>query len=183
LLGSSFVGSVKARGVLSTLPASALTKQLRSQYTSDLLGLITGDKKLAKAARALLDHRTQLDRAWPRDLRARTVEGVSQYLREKTLLLVPSDHVQPLKRTLGEDLYRRLSTQKRALDRLGITSETQLAAYVDSQIDRIVSMGPSSTDLRVMAETAANHLPAEQTAKFRTKYADILRRAKRRATR
>jgi hypothetical protein len=180
LIGSTVVGSVKARGILSTLPAKALTAQLRSQYTGDLLDLIAGEKKVDKAARALLAHRGQLGRAWPRDLRATTVDGVSRYLREKTVLLVPADHVQPLRRTLGKDLYRRLKSDKQALDRLGITSQRQLARYVTTQSRRVVSMGPTSTDFRVMAETAARHLPPDLTEKLRKKHVAILRRAKKR---
>jgi hypothetical protein len=87
-------------------------------------------------------------------LRRRCLDGVAKYIREKSLLMVPSDHVQPLKRTLGEDLYRRLSGSKKALDQLGIKDNKQLVAFINEQTDRINSMGPSSADFRLMAETA-----------------------------
>jgi hypothetical protein len=173
---------VKTRGVLSVLPQSALTDSLRSQYTSDLFDIITGEKKVGDAAEALLRNKTRLGRAWPSDLRATTVDGVAKYIREKSLLMVPSDHVQPLKHTLGEDLYRRLSGSKKALDQLGIKTagdpNRQLSAFINKQTDRIVSMGPSSADFRLMAETAHN-LPPEVNEKFREKHAPILRKQKK----
>jgi hypothetical protein len=179
LISPRFVASVKTRGVLSTLPASALTEQLSSQYVSDLLSIIDGEKKLDKAAEALLRSRKALGRAWPTDLRATTVDGIANYIREKAILSVPSDHVQPLRRSLGQNLARRLQNNKKLLDQLGIKNSRQLSAYVNKQIDRIHSMGPSSGDLRVMAETV-NHLPPDVNESFRKKYAKILaRRAKR----
>jgi hypothetical protein len=180
LISPRWLAQVKTRGVLSTLAASALTEQLRSQYCSDLLDMITGSKKIDDAAEILLRNRGKLGRAWPRDLRATTREGVSKYIREKTILLVPDDHVQPLARTLGKDLYRRLKENKRWLDQLGIKNSRELSAFVNGQIDRIQSMGPSSADFRLMAETAANHLPPEVNEKFRKKFARILAQAKKR---
>jgi hypothetical protein len=180
LISPRWLAQVKTRGVLSTLAASALTEQLRSQYCSDLLDMITGGKKVDDAAEILLRNRGKLGRAWPRDLRATTREGVSKYIREKTVLLVPNDHVQPLRRTLGKDLYRRLKENKRWLDQLGIKNSRELSAFVNGQTDRIQSMGPSSADFRLMAETAANHLPEEVNGKFRKKFAKILDQAKKR---
>ncbi len=180
LISPRWIGSVKTRGALSTLPPSALTEQLRSQYTSDLLQVITGEEKVESAAEALLRFRPELGRAWPSDLRATTIEGVSKYLREKTVLLVPSDHVQPLRRTLGADLYRRIKDNNKWLDQLGIKSGRQLAKFVSEQTSRIQSLGPSSADFRLMAETAARHLPSEVNEKFRKKFAAILRKSARR---
>jgi hypothetical protein len=180
LISPRFVASVKTRGVLSTLPASALTEQLCSQYVSDLLSIIDGDKKLDKAADALLRNRRMLGRAWPTDLRATTTDGVSKYIREEAILPVPSDHVQPLRRSMGQNLYRRLQDNKKLLDQLGVKNNRQLSSYVNKQIDRIQSMGPSSSDFRVMAE-AVNHLPADVNEAFRKKYAKILLRQRKRA--
>ncbi len=180
LISPRWLAQVKTRGVLSTLPASALNEQLRSQYCSDLLDIITGGKKIDDAAEILLRNRGELGRAWPRDLRATTREGVIKYIREKTILLAPSDHIQPLRRTLGKDLYRRLKDNKRWLDQLGIKGNRQLSDFVNEQADRIQSMGPSSADFRIMAEIAANHLPPEINEKFRKKFARILKQAKKR---
>jgi hypothetical protein len=184
LISPRWLGSVKTRGILSTLPASALTDQLRSQYTSDLLNIIAGDKqaqgKLDKAADALFRNRRKLGRAWPADLKDTSRAVIRKYLQEKTILLVPDDHVQPLRRTLGADLYRRLKDNKKALEQLGI-KDNQLATWVRSQIVRIQSMGPRSADFRVMAETAANHLPSDVTEKWRKKYLKILKQQRKRS--
>ena len=180
LISPRWIASVKNRGALSTLPAAALTEQLRSQYTSDLLGIITGDKKVEDAAEALLRLRPQLGQAWPSDLRATTVEGVARYLREKTVLLVPADHVERLRETLGEDLYRRLKDNKKWLNQLGIKNVAQLTDFIDGQVCRIISLGPRSKDFRLMAEVAAHDIPSEVNQKFRKKLASILKKAARR---
>jgi hypothetical protein len=178
LSSSRWLASVKTRGVLSTLAQSALTKSLRSAYTSDLLNIITGQSKLEDAAEKLLANRGILGQAWPRDLRATTVDGVVKYIREKSVLLVPSDHVQLLRGTLGEDLYRRLAGDKRALDQLGITGPTDLSKYISRQVDRIQSIGLSSGDVREMAETV-HHFPENVQQQFRLKHKSILEKQRR----
>lgn len=158
--------SVKVKGVASTLAGDELQASIRSQYTSDLFDLAVGgpkaDGKLIKAAKGLLKVRGQLGQAWPSDLKDLTVDGVAKYLRQNARLMVPDDHVQLLRHTLGEDLYKRISSSKKYMDQLGIKNQTDLANFVDRQISRIDSLQVTSEDLMTLAETAADHIPKEQ---------------------
>jgi hypothetical protein len=181
LISPRWIASVKTRGVLSTLTRSELTDQLRSQYTSDLLDIVgrnrKAQEKLDLAADALFRNKRRLAGSWPRDLTDTSRAGIRRYIQEKSLLLVPNDHVQSLRKTLGSDLYRRLNNDKSLLAELGIRqgNDRALAKYITRQIKRIAPMGVSSSDLRMIVETARTHLPADVTRQWRPLVDEISR--------
>lgn len=166
--------SVKVKGVAGKLTGKALEDAIDSAYVNDFYNMLVGDhprakRKLDKAAKLLFDNRRTLQnvRALPDDLKDFTEKGIRKYIQEKGLLQIPDDHVQMVRRGLGKKLAARLKNNKKILDSLGIKNDTQLAAYVNSHIDRIKSLPVKSTDLIIMAEAAAAHLPAAQVERLK----------------
>jgi hypothetical protein len=177
--------SVKVRGVASALQGSALDSYLRSAYTSVLYDLIVGgpraDAALQKAANILLKIRPQLGPSWPADLKDLTPDGVVKYLREETPVLIPDNHVDLMRRTRGEDLYRRISNNPRLKYQFGIKDNgVDMANFINRQIDRFGSLHVTSEDIEAIAKLAAGHMPPEQNPRLNLELERLRRRRQRR---
>ena len=166
--------SVKVKGVAGKLTGKALEEAINSAYVNDFFNMLIGDhprakRKLDKAAKFLLNNLQTLDRvrALPDDLKDFTEAGIKKYIQEKGLLQIPHDHVTMVRRGLGKKLAARIKNNKKLSDSLGIKNDLQLATFVNSQIDRITSLGVKSSDLIILAEAAATHLPPAQVGRLK----------------
>jgi hypothetical protein len=166
--------SVKTRGLLGL--HAPLNSELIREYTQDLIDLAVGDHpraagKLPKAAKLIFDNRVKLKArgSWPRDLIANSAQDVEKYIRNKTKLLVPHDHVQILRRSVGKVLNARVQRG------LKLPAGTDPVAWVNSFVDRIDSIGIKTSDLQVMLE-ATKHLPPEQVGRLLKELAALKRR-------
>ena len=159
--------SVKVRGLLGTAVGAARAPSLTLEYIQDLVDLAVGgpaeDRKLARAASLLFDNRGRLKArgAWPTGFNPRSVAEMARYIREKTVLVIPDDHVQPVKRAIGEALYKRVKSGN-----IRLPAGTDPVAWVNSFVDRVHSIGRRSSDFDAILE-AAKHIPREQIPRLR----------------
>ena len=166
--------SVKVKGLLAR--NAPVNLALAQEYTRDLVDMALGDhplakRKLAKAAKILFDNSKSLKTSgsWPQDLIARSAADVERYIRNKSKLLVPHDHVQILKRHIGAILNDRVRKGLR------LPPGTDPVTWVNSFVDRIDSIGVKASDLQVMLE-ATKHLPKEQVGRLLKELAALERR-------
>jgi len=176
LIAPTGVYSVKTRGLLSGKVGAALDSALIQEYTQDLVDLAVGNHpkakaKLTKSASLLFNNRSVLQKrgSWPTGLNPRSIADVEQYIRDKTILLVPDNHVQLLKQNIGSILNARLRSN------IVLPAGTNRVDWVNSFVDRIDSIGVKSSDLDVMLE-AIRHLPADQVGRLQREVAERKRR-------
>ena len=129
------------------------------------------DKKLADAASLLFDNRAMLKArgAWPTGFNPRSVAEMERYIRLKTVLYVPDDHVQLVKETIGEALYKRVERGN-----IRLLAGTDRVAWVNSFVDRIQSIGLKSSDFDAFLE-ATKHIPKEQIPRLRRELDKLIR--------
>lgn len=179
IISSRGLSSVKVRGLLGATGGAARAPSLALEYIQDLVDLAVGgpavDKKLAKAASLLFDNRAMLKArgVWPTGFNPRSVAEAERYVRDKTKLYIPDDHVQLVKRTIGESLYKRLK-----IGNIRLAPGTNRVAWVNSFVDRIDSIGLKSSDLDILVEAARKYIPKEQIPRLHRDL-DKLRRLRR----
>jgi hypothetical protein len=179
LISPRGLASVKVRGLLGARVGAARAPSLALEYIQDLVDVAVGgpaaDSKLAKAASLLFDNRSMLERrgSWPTGFNPRSVADVERYIRDKTDLFIPHDHVQLVKRTIGEVLHRRVNSGN-----IRLPAGTNPVAWVNSFVDRVHSMGVTSSDFDLFLETT-KHIPKEQIPRL-TRERDRLSRIRRR---
>jgi hypothetical protein len=176
IISSRGLGQVKAKGLLGATVGAAPALE----YVQDLVDIAVGgpavDKKLAKAASLLFDNREMLkDRGvWPTGFSPRSVGEVERYVRDKSILYVLDDHVQLVKRTAGETLYKRAKSGN-----IRLPPGINPVAWVNSFVDRIDSNGLTSSELNNLIEAARKYIPKEQIPRLHRDL-DKLRRQRRR---
>ena len=159
---------------------TGLDRQAIFAYTQDLIDIAIGgpgkNKKLDDAARLLWSNRHMIQRrgAWPTDLKPRNAADVRDYLVSKTYLMVPNDHLQPLKRHIGAELAKRLR-QLNVGRPVGVTQ----AAWINTFVDRVLPLGVNTSDIQVMLK-AAKDLPPNQVERLSKEHDALLRRGRRR---
>ncbi len=181
-IASSGMFSVKVKGIFGLIRGGVtLDREALFAYTQDLIDLAIGgpgkNRKLDDAAGLLWDNRSMLQRrgAWPSDLKPRNAADVREYLVNKSYLMVPNDHLQPLKRHIGAELAARLR-QLNVGRPVGVTQ----AAWINTFVDRVLPLGVTTSDLQVMVKTARDHLPPSQVERLRKEHDALLRRGRRR---
>lgn len=179
LISPRGLASVKVRGLLGRTTGAARAPSLALEYIQDLVDVAAPGpatrSKLTKAASLLFDNRATLRArgAWPTGFSPRSIAEVERYLRDKVTLFVPHDHVQLVRRTIGEVLHRRVQTGN-----IRLPAGTNPVAWVNSFVDRVDSLGLKSTDFEVLLE-ATKHIPKEQIPRLRREL-DRLRRLRQR---
>ncbi len=165
LISPRGLSSVKVKGLLGMRVGAARHASLALEYIQDLVDLAApghpkAKRKLAKAASLLFDNRGMLKArgAWPTAFIPRSVADVERYIRGNTKLFIPHDHVQLVKRTIGSVLNRRVDPRTGDI-RLPVG--TNPVVWVNSFVDRIHSIGITSSDFDVLLE-ATKHIPKEQ---------------------
>lgn len=170
--------SVKTRGIRSIrpdpqAPAAAhieWERRLGQSYALDLFNVIRDDHskwvgKREKAAQAILDNLGDLR------LRGLLVSELTgdpdladavEFVRRKTVVMVPADHVAIARDQAGRSLARRYLAGE--LDVLGIPQGLpleQVAPQISEIVGRIVPNGVAASDLRALLDVA-KRLPAIQ---------------------
>lgn len=179
LISPRGLSSVKVRGLLGARVGAARAPSLALEYVQDLVDIAVGgpagDPKLAKAAQLLFDNRGMLKArgAWPTSFNPRSVAEVERYIRNETALYIPHDHVQLVKRTIGEVLHRRVQSGN-----IRLPPGTNPVAWVNSFVDRVHSIGVRSSDFEVFLE-ATKYIPKEQIPRLQRER-DRLYRMRRR---
>jgi hypothetical protein len=164
--------SVKVKGLLKIKPV--LDSEMIQEYTQDLIDLAVGDhplakRKLAKAAQLLFNKMGELQQigAWPSGFNPKSALEMEQYIRDHAGLVVPHDHLQLLRQHVGSALNARIERG------LKLPPGVNRIAWVNSFVDRIHSMGVTSSDLKVLLE-ATKYLPKDQALRLRREL-DVLR--------
>jgi outer membrane protein OmpA-like peptidoglycan-associated protein len=180
LISPRGLASVKVRGLLGATVGAARDPTLALEYIQDLVDIAVGgpsvDRKLADAASFLFDNRDLLKArgAWPTGFSPRSVAAVERYVRNETQLFIPNDHVQLVKRTIGEVLNRRVQSGN-----IRLPPGTNPVAWVTSFVDRVHSIGITSSDLNVLLE-ATKHIPKEQIPRLARERERLFRLRRRR---
>jgi len=179
LISPRGLASVKVRGLLGMRVGAARAPSLALEYIQDLVDLAEpgpgAKSKLAKAASLLFENRGMLKArgAWPTGFNPRSVAEMERYIRDKTDLFIPHDHVQLVKRTIGEVLNRRVQSGN-----IKLPPGTNPLRWVNSFVDRIHSIGVTSSDFNTMLE-ATKHIPKEQLPRLARELDRLLRLRRR----
>ncbi len=181
LISPRGLSSVKVRGLLGMTVGAARHPSLAFEYIQDLVDIAAAGpgakSKLAKAASLLFDNRGVLKArgAWPTGFNPRSAAEVERYIRDKTDLFIPHDHVQLVKQTIGAVLNRRVHPRTGDI-RLPVG--TNPVVWVNSFVDRIHSIGITSSDFDVLLE-ATKHIPKEQIPRLQRERDRLLRLRRR----
>jgi hypothetical protein len=171
--------SVKNYGALSTLTGKALEDSLVSRYKNDFLDMLLEDRgrdvdrKLDKCAKYLFDNQQSLRQrgVWPKGWRGTSVQQVRKYVQQETLLGIPNNHVQMVRKEVGRHLNQLRVSGKLPVD----------PKWIQQQTFRMIPAGVTSDDLSAILE-ATKHLPVAQYQRLHSEYDQLIRaqRAKRR---
>lgn len=163
---------MKVKGLLKLKPV--LDLEMVQEYTQDLIDLAVGDhplakRKLAKAADLLFKQSAELQKigAWPTGFNPSSALEVEQYIHDHAGLVVPDDHKQLLRKHVGSVLNARVERG------LKLPAGVNPVDWVNSFVDRIHSMGVTSSDLKVLLE-ALKYLPKDQALRLRREL-DVLK--------
>ncbi len=110
--------------------------------------------KLARAAELLFNNRGRIGEAWPKDLKAASVEGIKKYIIEKSMVATFDDYVEPAKRHLAEKLLELLESGD--LEKFNGVSlkKSEWKAWIKKQTDRVIGIGFDSDDMIEMMDAA-----------------------------
>ncbi len=144
------VASVKCRGLdQGATPSQALVKKYISDL-EDATGNVTDPSRFTDAVNRLHADARAGQPGYPAELAA-SPHQAEKYLRENAKLMIPDDHVAPVKTELARRLFGDdLMSRQTAANRLGLgeINAPDYMARANAMLDRIQGVGVSSTQIK-----------------------------------